>query len=41
MISGYGKLYFSSFEYKPVPGVLKSGIPAATLIPAPANTQIF
>lgn len=41
MASGYGKLYFSNFEYNPVPGDLKSGIPAATLIPAPVRKVTF
>jgi hypothetical protein len=29
MHSGDGKLYFPNFEYRPLPGLLKSGIPAA------------
>lgn len=39
--SGLGKLYFYSLLYRPVPGDLKSGIPAATLNPAPVNTTTF
>ena len=39
--SGAGRLYFSRLSYRPVPGVLKSGIPALTLAPAPSITTIF
>ena len=33
---GWGRLYFCRLSYSPVPGVLKSGMPALTDIPAPA-----
>jgi hypothetical protein len=39
--SGVGRLYFSNYEYNPVPGDLKSGIPAATLMPAPTRKKTF
>lgn len=39
--SGYGRLYFSNWEYNPVPGVRKSGIPALVEIPAPDMTMMF
>lgn len=39
--SGAGRLYFANLLYKPVPGDLKSGIPAATLNPAPVKTATF
>jgi hypothetical protein len=29
------------FSHSPVPGLLKSGIPAEVLIPAPVRTEIF
>ena len=41
ILSGYGKLYFANWEYKPVPGDRKSGIPAAVDRPAPVITTIF
>ena len=41
MHSGSGKLYFDKLLYKPVPGVLKSGIPAEHDIPAPLNQIMF
>ena len=41
MASGYGRLYVSNLLYSPVPGERKSGIPAATLKPAPVKTRIF
>ncbi len=41
MAQGCGRLYFWSLLYRPVPGVLKSGIPADTLIPAPVKNTIF
>lgn len=39
--SGRGKLNFCNWEYSPVPGDLKSGIPAATLKPAPVRKTTF
>ena len=41
ILSGYGKLYFANWEYKPVPGDRKSGIPAAVDRPAPVITTIL
>ena len=38
--SGLGKLNYANVLYNP-PGDLKSGIPAATLIPAPVRNTIF
>ena len=38
---GLPKLYFYKLAYKPVLGDLKSGIPQATEIPAPATTYIL
>ena len=33
-------MYFCRLSYSPVPGVLKSGMPALTDIPAPAMTTM-
>lgn len=41
MASGNGKLYFDKVEYNPVPGDRKSGMPAATEMPAPERTTMF
>ncbi len=38
---GLGRLYFYNWLYKPVFGDLKSGIPEATLKPAPVKTTTF
>jgi hypothetical protein len=38
---GVGRLYLARLSYKPVPGVLKSGMPQLTDIPAPVMKTIF
>ena len=38
--SGFGRLYYANVLYNP-PGDLKSGMPAATQIPAPVRNTTF
>jgi len=41
MACGLGRSYFCRLSYRPVPGVRKSGIPAAVETPAPQSTTTF